>query len=368
MRNELLTPRQIFCLLTMFLFGSAAILGGRTDVAQDSWIAMLMGAAFALPVFLMYGRLNQLFPEMGFFDLVQMLLGKVAGKVVIALMTWYCLHLCATVLRNFTEFVAVCVMPETPHIPIMLMVILMVIYLARSGVETMGKWSAVMLPVLLTVVTIMILLSVNMLETTRILPIAEHGLGKIAASSYMFVAFPYLESVVFICAFQGAIEVRKPYKPMLTAFLVAVLFLTVIDVRNTMLLGAHTLDAVYFPSYIAVKVIRIGDIVSRTEGSLSMNYVIGGVAKISVCLIGATKGLKTLLGLRAYKPIVLPMGLLAAGLCTTLYENVTQQYDFLQTYQIYAIPFQIIIPVLIWVLAEFKAKKLKAQKGAQSQA
>ena len=95
-----------------------------------------------------------------------------------------------------------------------------------------------------------------------------------------------------------------------------------------------------------------------------MNCVVGGCR--FNWLIGRL-GLKTLLGLRV-QAIVLPMGLFAAGLCTTLYENVTQQYDFLQTYQIYAIPFQIIIPVLIWVLAEFKAKKLKAQKGAQSQA
>jgi len=366
MRNELLTHRQIYKLLAMFLIGSAAILGGRSEVAQDSWIALLLGAAYSVPALLILSRLNHLFPQTGFFELTETLLGKVGGKVVTALMAWYCLHLGAMVLRNFSEFVAVCVMPETPHIPIMLMVMLAVIYLTRSGLETMGKWSLVMFPVLMVMLALTFVLSLNMLETDRILPIMSHEFGEIASNAYMFASFPFLETVVFFCAFQGALEPRKPYAPVFVGFLVSLLALGTIDVRNTMLLGGHTVDAIYFPSYIAVKVIHVGDIVSRLEGSLSMNYVIGGVAKISICLLGAAKGLKSLFNLRAHHPLILPLGLMMSGLCTTLYENVTYQYDFLEPYQIYAVLFQIIIPVLLWILAEVKAKKLKAGQGAQS--
>lgn len=361
MRNEVLNSRQIYCMLSMFLIGSAAILGGRTEVEQDSWIALLMGAAFSVPVLLILVRLNHLFPETGFYELQEQLFGKVAGKILTALMTWYCLHLGAMVLRNFSEFVSVCVMPETPQIPILFMVMLAVVFLARSGVETMGKWSVIMFPALMVMLGITIGLSFNMLDPERILPIMGHPIKDIADNAYMFLSFPFLETVVFLCAFQGVLDDGKSFKPMVVGFLLAVLALTAIDVRNTMLLGGQTVDSIYFPSYVAVKVIRLGEIVSRIEGSLSMNYVIGGVAKISVCLVGAAKGLKSLFGLDAYHPIILPVGMLMAGLCTTLYENVIQQYDFLQTYQIYAIPFQLIIPILTWIFAEIKAKKQKNQ-------
>ncbi|MGI6151709.1 MAG: GerAB/ArcD/ProY family transporter [Christensenellales bacterium] len=368
MRKELLTPRQITCLVALFLIGSTAIIGGDTGVAQDSWIALLLAAAVSMPYFLMLGRLNRLFPDKDFFQLVEMLLGKIAGKIVIALMTWYCFHLSALVLRDFSEFVAVCVMPETPHLPIMMLVIVTVIYLTRSGVETMGKWSIIMLPILMGVVAMTVVLSINNMEPSRLLPIMSHDIGTIAKTSYVFVTFPYLEIITFLCAFQGAIEPRKPCKSYLLAFLLATLTLVVIDVRNTMLLGPHTLEALFFPSYIAIKVIRLGDIVSRIEGSLSINYVIGGVAKIAVCILAATKGITHLFGLRGHKPLVLPMGLLTAALCTTLFETVTHLYEFLETYKLYAIPFQIIIPVSIWILAEIKARKIKAQKTAGSQA
>lgn len=366
MKKEMLTSRQTVCLLSMFLFGSAAIIGSGTEVAQDSWIALLMAAAFSAPFFLLLGRLGRLFPDKGFFELVETLLGKIAGKVVIALMTWYCLHLCALVLRDFSEFVGVCVMPETPHMPIMLIVMMAVIYLVKSGVETMGKWSIFMLPVILTVLTMTVLLSMNTMDPSRLLPVMSHDIGAIAKSSYMFVAFPYLETVVFLCAFQGARDSRYPYKPYILAFLLATAALVIIDLRNTMLLGSQVLDVVYFPSYVAVKVIRLGDIISRIEGSIAMNYVIGGVAKISVCLLGAAKGVERLLGLRGHKQFVLPLGLLAAALCGALYHSNVELYAFLEVYQIYAIPFQIFIPLLIWILAEIRARKDRAQRTAES--
>ncbi len=368
MKKEMLTSRQTICLVSMFLFGSAAIIGSGTEVEQDSWIALLMAAAFSAPFFLLLGRLGRLFPDKGFFDLVEMLLGKIAGKIVIALMAWYCLHLCALVLRDFSEFVGVCVMPETPHMPIMLIMMLTVVYLVKSGVETMGKWSIFMLPVILMVLVMTVLFSLNIMDLSRIQPVAAHDIGDIAKSAYMNVAFPYLETVVFLCAFQGAIESRRPYKPYILAFLLGTAALVTIDLRNTLLLGTKVLDAVYFPSYIASKVIQLGNIISRIEGSIAMNFVIGGVAKISICLLGAARGVEHLFGLRGYKQFVLPLGLLAAALCGTLYERNIELYEFLKIYQIYAIPFQIFIPLLIWILAEIRAKKDRAQKTADSQA
>jgi len=364
MKKEMLTSRQIVCLLAMFIFGSAAIIGSGTEVEQDSWIALLMAAAFSVPFFLLMGRLDSLFPDKGFFDLVEMLLGKIAGKVVIALMTWYCLHLCALVLRDFSEFVGVCVMPETPHVPIMVIMMLTVIYLVKSGVETMGKWSIFMLPVISMVIIMTVLLSLNIMEPSRLLPVMSHSVGDVVKSSYMHVAFPYLETVVFLCAFQGTRESHHPYKPYILALLLGTAALVIIDIRNTMLLGTKVLDAVYFPSYLAVKVIRLGNIISRIEGSIAMNYVIGGVAKLSICLLGASRGIKHLFGLRDYKQFVLPLGLLVAALCGTLYERNIELYEFLKIYQIYAIPFQILIPLLIWILAEIRAKKERAQKTA----
>ena len=49
MKNEVLSLRQIVCLLFMFLFGSTAIMGMGPNVEQDSWISVILSAVFFLP-------------------------------------------------------------------------------------------------------------------------------------------------------------------------------------------------------------------------------------------------------------------------------------------------------------------------------
>jgi spore germination protein KB len=44
-------------------------------------------------------------------------------------------------------------------------------------------------------------------------------------------------------------------------------------------------------------------------------------------------------------------------LSVILYINVMEMFDFIKIYPVYAVPFQIIIPVTIWIAAERKVRK-----------
>ncbi len=60
----------------------------------------------AVPCVLIYARILSLFPGEDIFSVAQTVLGKVAGKIAVALMSWFALHLGALVLRNFSEFIS----------------------------------------------------------------------------------------------------------------------------------------------------------------------------------------------------------------------------------------------------------------------
>lgn len=356
--------RQSVCLLVMFLFGSSAIMGLATAMAQDAWIALLLAMAASVPFLLMLGRLRSLFPKKGFFDLATYLLGRAGGKTVALLMSWYALHLCSLVLRNFSEFVEVCVMPETPQLPIMLLMMMVVVYLAKSGVDTMGKWSSCTMPVLFFMILATILLSANRMDFSRILPIMSHDIGALAKGAYPLVSFPFMETIVFACATNGAAEQRGPYKTYLFALSFGSLALLLISLRNIFLLGPAVLGASVFPSYTAAKIIHLGDIIARLEGSISMNFILAGIAKLSVCLLAMARGVAHLFGLRDYKCVLTPLGLLVIALSAVLYQSSMEMYAFIEVYHVYAFPFQLVIPPLIWILAEHRAKRERQQAEA----
>jgi len=360
MRKEMISLRQMNCIMMMFIFGSSVILGVSSKAEQDSWISLLLAPVLAAPIILVYARIMKVFPEKDFFEITQTLFGNVAGKIITLLMTWYAIHLCAIVLRDFSEFIDIVMMPETPQLPIMIAMILTVVYMAKSGIETMGKWAVFMLPVVLFVVILTIMLSINVMDTTNIMPIMEHDFRTIISGSYELFTFPYAEMVVFMGIGCAINKKNRPLKMFMYPTLFGTVILLAVILRNNFILGPAMVGAEYFPSYSAVRIIDVGDFLARLEGSIAMNFILAGIIKISVCLIVASKGIARLFGIEDYREVVLPVSLFVTALGTVLYSNAMQLFDFIRIYQYYAIPFQIIIPLIVWITAEIKMRKKRA--------
>lgn len=357
MDRETLTPRQAVSINVLFLFGSTAIMGVNAGVAQDSWIAFLMGIAFAVPAVLVYARLIRLFPGKNLFEMAELLFGSILGKILSILMIWYAIHLCALVLKNFSEFLEICVMPETPELTVIISMMLVICYMVRNGLETLGKWAIFALPVVTIVVVFTIVFSVNRMDFDRILPIGVHDLGAIAAQGYKSFTFPFAESVLFLCAVGKLGKNGSPYKIYFYTIFIGGAVLLAILLRNVFLLGPEVLESEYFPSYTAAKIINIANLITRMEGLIAVNFIVAGIVKCALCLFAACKGMAHLLEVRDYHQLVLPVGLLCAALSTNLFKSVAEMIEFTDTYMIYAIPFEILIPLVVWIAAERRRRK-----------
>ena len=360
MLDQPLTSRQAIALLMMFNFGSSVVMGVSTSAGQDSWISLLLAILFAIPVVLMYGRIVELNPHMDLFDAMEAMLGKVAGKIAIALMSWYALHLSALVLRNFSEFIQISSLLETPQLPVLIIMILAVCYLAKCGCKALGKWSLATMPLVMAVVILTVILSLNVMRFQNILPIFGHKMGQIVADAFRIFTFPFCETVLFLGIADCVHKDDNPKKIYLTATLISGLVLLVVILRNLFVLGAEVVAVEYFPSYVAARIINLGDFLSRIEGSISVNFILAGITKIAVCLIAASKGLAKLFGVEDFRRLVMPAGLLAIALALILYDSTMAMFAFVKYYAIYAIPFEVILPALLWIVSEIRSKRAPA--------
>ncbi len=117
-----------------------------------------------------------------------------------------------------------------------------------------------------------------------------HDFKTIAKGSYQLLTFPFAETVLFLGI---ATHVKKKvslYKVYLCAVAIGGVILLVVLLRNILLLGSAMVGTVYFPSYVAVRVVSISDFFARVEGSIAMNFILAGVVKLTVCLVAAAKG------------------------------------------------------------------------------
>ncbi len=363
MQKEMISMRQAFCIVALFICGSSVVIGGSSDADQDTWISMLLAFIGVIPFLLFYARIMRLFPQKDIFEIFDILFGKIIGKVFTLLISWYALHLCAMVLCNFSEFIEIVAMPETPQLPLTIVMLAVTVYIAFSGIETLGKWAIITLPLLSFVVALTIVISIKHMDFSNLQPVMGNEFSKIANGSLKLFSFPLAETVLFL-GVAGAIKMKtNPYKLYVYAAAFAMLILLVVAVRNIALLGPAILKIEYFPSYVAARIINIGEFLPRIEGTISMNFIISGITKITVCLLVAVKGISHFFGVTNYRKILIPVSLLTLAVSAILYKSAMEMFAFIDVYPYYAALFEIIIPLIVWLFAEikvFRQKKLAA--------
>ncbi len=367
MQKESLTLRQGQCLLIMFIFGSSAVLGASNLAGQDAWASLALGITIAIPIVLLYARIMKLFPEQSLYDIMETLFGKLVAKVFAILMVWYAVHLGSLVMRNFSEFIMVSALPSTPQLAVMFVLLFVTMYMARSGIQILAKWSIALLPVVLIVVVITIALSLQIMDFSNILPFLSHSPRTIAIGAWQDTSFPYAETVLFLCASKGIKKEDSPYRLYFFAVIIGGSVLMLVFLRNLFILGAALLRIEYFPSFVATSVIQVGDFLGRIEGSISLNFILAGIVKITVCLLAASRGLAKIFGVPDHNKLIVPAGLLATALGAIVYNSTMEMYGFLKYYGVYTIPFQILIPLIVWITAEIRTRKTHALKQPKSE-
>lgn len=356
-KKNTVTFREGILSVTLFAYGSSAVMGINLRIEQDAWIAILAAAVITIPFFLIYSRIIVLFREKNLYEISEILLGKIGGKIVSALLTWYCIHLAALVIRNFSEFIQISSMPETPQIPIAIILMLTSAYLASSNMRSVGKWSVVCIFIIIFLMIFTFAASIKHFKIDDILPIMEYPLKKIVMSSILVVSFPYLETVVFLCIGETLKKDCKPHRVHLYSLSLMVIMFLMVFFRNITLLGRKMMEISYYPSYLTARIIEVGGFATRMEGSISLNFLIGGITKIVVCIMAAANGLKSIFNFANYRTMVLPSALFALALSTILYSNTMEMYNFIKYYAIYAMPFQIVIPIILWIAGEIYTRK-----------
>jgi len=358
--------RQIIFLMILFIFGDSAIIGLDTNVGQDAWISLLMSTVFVMPLIFLYGRIMKLYPEKNIFDIMQEVFKPFIGKILIILFVWYALHMSTIVLSIFCNFIKMTSLTATPKVVIIAAMVLIVLYVVLSSMHNMGRGVVSVLLIICITLAITLVLSFGRVQNfENLFPIANHSFKELSAGAWKILTFPLAETVLFL-GVADDIRQRKndrPYKVYLYGILFGSLILLAVVLRNIILLGPDLMENSYFPTFKAARLVGIKNFLERIEGLITYAFVIAGIAKLSICLFTAAKGMTKLFGLTNYKVLAVPLGLLIFAMCPVSTASIIEVFELLKPYQIYAIPFQIIIPLIVWIGAEITVRKKKKKEG-----
>lgn len=366
MNNEKMTVRQSVCLLTMFLFGNSAMFQISASGSRDAWLSLLIATAVAIPMVMIYSRIISLYPGKTFFEIVYFLLGKIGGFIVSIFLMWYAMHLAALLQYILTEFGMVISLPNPPYFLMVTFVTLAAIYLIKSGGGVLGKWSIISFIAMLAIVVVSFALAMKDADLKQLLPMLRSGPESILKGASQYLAFPFLESIVFLPVLSAWGDSGKSRKIYLCGILIAAGMLMTTGIRNLLLLGEPLISQLYFPFHSASKLLHIGEFLNRLEESVSIFMLLSGITKLAVCLYAAAQGLSYILGEGSsvvYK-LIMPVGVFCLALSTISTEDMMDMGQFTQIYPAYAVLFEFVIPIVIWITAEIKSRRQKKKPAA----
>ncbi|AIQ50519.1 GerAB/ArcD/ProY family transporter [Paenibacillus sp. FSL R7-0331] len=358
MGKEIIPAGQSISIVILFIIGSSLFMGTSGESGNSSWIAIILAVLLTIPLMLIYARLHVLFPGKNLYDMLIAVFGGFIGRMFSCLYIWYTLHLGSLVLRNYGEFSKTVALTSTPMLAPMLIVGLLCIWVVNAGLEVVGRSAKFLLLFTLAVIIVVQLLSIPKFEYQHMKPLLDSGWGPVMQDVAGSFTFPFAEIVVFLGAFTVLPRKGSAARVLISGVTISGVIIIGVTVRNLLVLGPEILSSLYFPAYVAVSRINVGDFLTRIEGSSAIIFITSLFIKVSLCLYVTCQGIARVFKLESYRSVVLQTGLIMVCMADFIYKDITQmQYFAYHIYKIYALPFQVFIPLLLWITAEIMAHR-----------
>lgn len=208
MRKEKISTSQGYLLIITFIMGTSFVITSYFEALQDTWASILLAIAFATPMVLIYANIMNRFSGMDLYQILELVFGKLIGKVISLLYTFYFFHIGALCIRSITEYIQVVSFPETPQYFTAVFLGLLIIYILKLGLEVIARVNKFLFPILIIITLLTIAVSINKMKPAYLLPILYTGWDTIFRASLSPFAFPLGETVVFMTIL-NAIRIKK---------------------------------------------------------------------------------------------------------------------------------------------------------------
>ena len=316
----------LFCIITSFATLHVPRLlilqGGR-----DAWLSVVFAWFLDVLLAIVYAYMGIRFPGQNMVEYSTTILGKKLGKIAGLLFIIFFLLVSATLQKGLSLIIISAFFPNTPAEVILITSYIVVGYAVLKGIEVIGRVCEILGPIYLASLIILFLLVIPELKIDRLKPQLELGL------------YPSLSAVPVILSFIGVCIIMGMYIPIcnrpgngfIGKFIAVSLGSSMIILLTISSIGVFSWPQSKNMIAISLELARhihIGDFFQRVEVIWLMTAS-GAAIITSANLIWAfSSGLSQILGLKAYKPLVIPSILVSFVIGITSFSSSLDLVNF----------------------------------------
>ena len=150
---------------------------------QGAWVSVLLACLIGLISAMLILWLDKKFPDKNLIEINEILFGKIGRVVAGLLITWNVVHSNSVIIREFSEFMKLSILPKTPIWMFVIIKLIIVIYAVHSGLEIIGRMADFITPIILLSIFVFLLFIVQNADGLNLLPLFGTGAKGILKGS-----------------------------------------------------------------------------------------------------------------------------------------------------------------------------------------
>ncbi len=354
-----ITSHQLFSLTANGAFGGAVLLISTLVAGiakQDAWIAALLTPVLGVPVIVIYCFLGSRYPDLTFIGIMKKIFGKWIGTIVAINFVFTCLDNSCGIIYSVTDFLTTQAIPETPQYVISLFFTTAVVIAVLYGIETIARASELFLLFTSVLILISMILVLPNAKPENLQPVFEKGIIPVLkGTTFLLSAYTFpLISLLMIYPIHLN-NLTEAVKSLVKGYLWSGFLIFAVVIVPLLVLGSGMTAALRYPGYIVAKEINIGTVFSRVEFVIDALWLTTQLVLNVLLFYGCAAGLSELFGLKDYKRIVIPLGLIVFVVSGLIIPDVAYEANYLTLVWIpHMIISGLIIPVLSLVVFGLK--------------
>ncbi|MEC0346192.1 GerAB/ArcD/ProY family transporter [Peribacillus frigoritolerans] len=357
---------QLFVLIFLFEMGSALLVPLAGEAKQAAWLVILIAMIGGFLLFFIYYGLFQYYPDQLLTEFVRSILGNFLGRIVAFLYILYFIYLAARVLRDFGETLLTFAYPHIPLFVANAAFILVVVYTVRKGIEVLTRTGELffVLENLLLMTFFLLIVASGMIHLNNLKPIIEmSGTEMVKMAFTKTIFFPFGEIISFLMIFPYLNEPKRLKKIGISSIAASGIFLAIIMAVNIAVLGVDLTTRSQYPLLSLIQSIEVAGFLERLDVYFLFLLMIGGFIKISVFTYVAVTGTANVFNVKQPSRLAYPVGFVILLSSIIIASSFTEHiHEGLGAVPIYIhLPFQVIIPLLLLIIAFFKNRKKEGQ-------
>lgn len=316
---------QLFSLIILFEFGTALVVGFGLDAKKDAWLAILVGLAFGLVIFLVYSYFYRIYPDLPLTNYARKILGKYIGLPIGVLYIVYFIYGAARDLRDASDLLITSIYDQTPMFVINALMIVSIAYVLHKGIEVLGRIAEIYLVIIvgLGILGTLTVLFSGIIDFKNLFPMLEKGWKPILMTAYsQTIIFPFGEMIAFTMVLPYLNKPQKALKTGISAMIISGVILSYTTLLNIAVLGVDIASRSTFPLFTTISKVNIAEFIQRVDAIVILTLIIGDFFKIAIFYYAAVMGAMDVFKIQQHYKLVFPIGIIV------LYSSLMIASDF----------------------------------------